>query len=88
VVSTGTPSAPSVADNANIIQITPATVVHDDWIIEPVVAGQYQYFHIKNNNSGKVIQIASSSTAEGGAAQQFTKGAGTNQQFEIISTAQ
>ena len=42
------------------------------------------YYKIVNHNSGKVLEVASSSTANGGIVDQWIDNGGTNQQWQIF----
>ena len=44
------------------------------------------YFRIVNQNSGKCLDVASASTADGANIIQYTCGSGTNQQWQWVAT--
>jgi hypothetical protein len=43
------------------------------------------YYRIVNRMSGKVVEVAGSSTSDGAAVDQLTWNGGTNQQFQLVS---
>jgi O-glycosyl hydrolase len=45
------------------------------------------YYKLVNRNSGKVLEVASQSTADGGTVDQWTDNGGTNQQWALTPTA-
>jgi hypothetical protein len=55
---------------------------NDEWAIESLGGG---FFRIINRNSGKVLEVAGSSTTNGADVAQRTWNGGANQQFQIIS---
>jgi hypothetical protein len=64
---------------------------HSSWSIS-ASAGTWQdqgtpYYKLVNRNSGKVLDVTSSSTADGAKITQWTDNGGTNQQWNIVSTS-
>lgn len=72
----------STADGA-VIQIKSyASNLHQRWTAQNASSG---YCRLINVNSGKAMQVIGSSTADGAGLEQYTLGAGVNQEFAVLA---
>ncbi|MEC0227604.1 RICIN domain-containing protein [Paenibacillus alba] len=76
------------ADGANIIQwfYDPASIANDQkWYFENLGTG---YYHIRNAESGDLLEVSGASTSNGANVIQWPDNEGLNQQWQVITAGE